>query len=292
MQRSLSLPILGALLAVYLIWGSTYFVLGLAVKSLPPFELGAIRFLLAGTLTLIWARSTGLPLPTWPQLRFAAGVGVVMFIGGMGGVTLSQAAGVGSGLVATIVATTPLWVAIFSGLWGRWPGRGEWLGTLLGLAGVALLSFEGDFRTGSIWALVVFIAPIFWSFGTVWGRHVPQPPGMMASAVQMLAAGLAFIPFSWLLGEQWVWPAAEVWGSLAYLIVMGTLVAFNAFNYLLNHVRPALATSYAYVNPAVAVVIGVGLGGEVVTAYTWIALPIILAGVIIVSLAAQARPAR
>jgi drug/metabolite transporter (DMT)-like permease len=190
---------------------------------------------------------------------------------------------VASGLAALAVATVPIFAALFAGLWGRWPTRREWLGLGIGFAGVVLLNMEGDMRANPMGAAALLFATISWAFGSVWSRHLPMPKGPMGSAAEMLAGGVGLTMLGFGTGEQLTAvPGPGSLLALAYLIVFGSIIAFTAYSYLLQKVRPSLATSYAYVNPAVALVLGMGLAGEQVTLFGLIALPVILGGVAIV----------
>lgn len=274
-----------ALVAVYLIWGSTYLGIAFAVQTIPPFMLGAVRFLLAGGLLYAVLRRQGLPHPTPQQWWGAARVGVLLFVGGMAPVVVAQQAGVASGLAATVIATMPLWAALFSGFWGRWPASVEWVGLGLGLVGVLLLSLDKGFA-GAPWAAaLVFVGPVFWAFGSIWSRRLQQPPGLMAPASQMLVAGLVFLPLSFLFGETWQMPSPTSLWALAYLIGFGTLVGYNAYVFLLQNVSSSLATSYAFVNPVVAVILGAWLANERLSPLSLVALPVILLGVGLVVMA-------
>lgn len=293
MQSTLSTPrrtkgtlVLAALLALYLIWGSTYLAIRYAVVDFPPFMAGAIRFLIAGAVLYAILRTRGTPAPTRAEWGGAARVGALLLGGGMGGVMTAEHLGVASGLAAIFPAATPLLVALFSGLWGLWPRRTEWLGLLVGFAGVVLLSLEGSLRSHLLATLILALAPICWAFGTAWSRHLKLPAGLMSSAAEMLTGGVVLLGLSLLTGERMT--HAPGWNSvlaLAYLTIFGSLVAYSAFTFLLDSVRPTLATSYAYVNPVVAVLLGVGLAGEHITLYALVALPIILLGVGLVATA-------
>jgi drug/metabolite transporter (DMT)-like permease len=269
-----------ALAAVYVIWSSTYLALRFLVETFPPFLGTAIRMLVAGTILFIWVRWRGTPLPSARQLRNGVAVGALLFAGGLGLVTAAENLGVGSGITATAVAMVPVWAALMSGLFGRWPTRSEWIGIAIGLVGVALLSGEGDFRAAPLGLALVVISPILWSFGSVWSSHTDLPHGSMSAAIEMLGGGVVLALIGAVLGESIaIVPSLKSWLALAWLVVPGSLIAFSAYSFLLRTVRPALATSYAYVNPVFAVILGVTLGEEHLTGEVWIALPIILASI-------------
>lgn len=275
--------VLLALLAVYLIWGSTYLAMRWTIEGLPALFSAGFRYLVAGFLLFLLLRWRHHDLPTRRQWCHAGLVGVLLLLGGNGAVAVAMSLGVNSALSATVVAITPLCATVFAGFWGYRAGRLEWLGLLLGLAGVWLLA-QGQGLSGSPAGLALLIfAALSWSFGSMWGKRLDQPGVWMACAVQMLVGGLALLLTSLLAGEHWRLPdsVASVW-ALAYLIFIGALVGFSSYVYLLATVRPALATSYAYVNPLVAVLLGVWLGGEQVDRHELAGLVVIVAGVVLV----------
>lgn len=270
------------MLALYLVWGSTYLANAVALATLAPFPLLAFRFLVAGSLLYGGLRLRGTPRPTRAEWLGAGLTGILLLNLGLGMVVYAQQ-WVASSLAAVIVATMPLWLALFARLFGSRTGLGEVFGMLLGLVGVALLNGEQDLRAHP-GALLVFVGPVAWAFGSAYSRQLVQPKGLMGSAVQMLVAGVGFVPLALLGGE--LLPRTPSLGSLlalAYLIFFGSIVAYSAYLYLLEQrVRPALATSYAYVNPVVAVVLGVGLAGETISVNGYLGMGIILAGVVLV----------
>ncbi len=283
---STGLVVGGALAAVYLIWGSTYLAIRFGLEGFPPFLLTAIRFLVAGVIMYAVVRLRGTPAPSRRQWWNAARVGALMLAGGVGLVAMAEDLGVGSGVAAAAVAVIPLWAALVSGLFGRWPLRLEWVGLVVGFVGVLVLAREGDFVSNPGGLILLAIAPILWSIGSVWGTHLDLPRPAMATATQLLAGGAVLLVLGALRGERITEvPSASAWLALGYLIVFGSIVGYTAYVYLLRTVRPALATSYAYANPVVAVALGVTLGAELVTGPVFIALPLILAGIGLAALA-------
>ena len=279
-----------ALFSVYILWGSTYLGLRFGLEGFPPFLLNGIRLTVAGGMLYGWARWKQAPVPTGRQWRNSALVGGLMFVGGLGLVTIAEDVGVGSGLVAAGVAVMPLWAALWSGLFGLWPNRLEWLGLAVGFAGIALLSQEGDFQASALGTALMIVAPISWAFGSVISSRLDLPKGTMGSAAQMLGGGVLLLVAGLGRGE-WIDapPSLGAWVALIYLITAGSIVAYTAYLYLLANTRPAVATSYAYVNPAVAIVLGITLGDEIVGGWAFAGLPVILAGVAIVGLAQRRR---
>ena len=271
-----------ALVALYLIWGSTYLGISVAVRpgGFASFQLNTLRFILAGLALFVFLRARGAPLPSRVQIRNAAVIGVLLVIGGNGLTTLALKLGAPSGISATVIATTTLW--------GNRPRKLEWLGMAVGLLGVGVLTLEGSFQSNPA-ILIQFVAPMLWALGSILSRHLEMPEGMMASAVEMFAGGVVALPISLLMGETWAMPSLEAWGAFAYLVVFGCLMGYNAYIFLLQKVRPAVATSYAYINPMVALALGIWLLNETIDSKTFIALPIILAGVGLIALAQNQR---
>lgn len=282
-----------ALLAAYVVWGSTYLALKWGLGGFPPFLLNGIRLTVAGAAMYGWARSRHVQAVSLLQWRNSALIGGIMFIGGLGLVTIAEDNGVGSGLVAAGVAVMPLWAAVWSGVLGSWPTRIEWLGLAIGFTGVAMLSREGDFQASPLGLALLVIAPMLWAFGTVLAPRLDLPGGAMRSATQMLGGGLLLLIAGFGRGESIdSMPGAGAWLALGYLITMGSIVAYSAYMYLVVTTRPSVATSYAYVNPVVAVILGITLGGEVIGAWALVGLPVILAGVATVGYAQRRRSGR
>lgn len=254
--------VLFALLAVYLIWGSTYLALRFALQSFPPFLLGGVRYSLAGALLYGYARKRGAPPPAAASWRAAVVLGTLLFALGNGLVGVAQQASVASGVAAIVVATTSLWAVLFGALWGVRPTRYELLGVVLGLAGVLLLQRGGAFGGSMVGLIAIVIAPMAWALGSVASARLPLPRGAMGTSMQMIAGGAVMFIVGVCMGERVGAITASALGAFAYLTVFGSLVAFSAYQLLLHQTRPALATSYAYVNPVVALVLGALFAGE------------------------------
>ena len=268
-----------ALLGVYLVWGSTYLGMKIGLEGFPPFLMAGLRFLLAGGGLLLALRGRGEPAPTAAQWRGAALVGCLLLGLGNGGIMLAEYKGVTSGLAALGVATVPLWAALFAGLWGEWPYRREWLGIAVGFLGIVCLNLEGGLRASPLGAIALIVSALGWSFGSVWSRRLPLPSGAMAPAVQMLCGGVLLLGVGAATGEHLHGlPAMRPLLAFVYLI-FGAVAGYSAYAYLLGHVRPALATSYAYVNPVVAVLLGSLLAGEKLGLMGMAALVLIVLGV-------------
>ena len=271
-----------ALGALYFIWGSTFLAMRFAIESFPPFLMGAIRFLVAGLLLFGWLKMKGVPSPKRSEWLGAGIVGTLLLAVGNGGVAYAELT-VSSGVAALAIATVPLWTAIFASLWNEKPHAREWTGILIGTAGIAVLNLGNAMQASPLGAGLLLLAAASWSFGSLWSKRLAMPAGAMASAAQMIVGGLVLLVASLTVGERWpIAPSAKSVYSILYLIVFGSFVAYSAYLFLLNNVRPALATSYAFVNPLVAMLLGAWLADEVIGRAEYGALVIILVGVSLV----------
>ncbi len=283
---------LSALAALYLLWGSTYFAIRVALESFPPFVMGGARFVVAGGALFCALRMRGAPLPTRRECASAAAVGILLLPMSNGLVVYSELT-TGSSVVALVMATTPLWAAVFGRFFGRSSTRGEWTGLLVGFVGVALLNLGGDLRSGGAGALLVLIAPMTWALGSMWSARLKLPAGAMSTAVQMVIGGAVMLAVGLVRGESVAHlPTLRSGLALGYLVVFGSLVGFSAYGYLLRTTSPAVATSYAYVNPLVALALGVVLGGERLRPLTAASAFVILSGVVILSASKYSRRSR
>ena len=286
------LPLVGALFALYIIWGSTYFAISIGVASWPPLMMAGVRFLSAGIVLFIFLLATGHRLPAPKPLLNAALIGVLLLAIGNGMVTVAEHQHVPSGIAAVVVATVPLFTLCFSRFFGIATRKLEWMGIAIGLAGIVLLNSGGNL-SGNPWgALMILIGSLSWAFGSVYGSRITLPSGMMAGAIEMLAAGIVLMAASLLSGERLTaMPDLRGFLAVGYLSVFGSIIAINAYMYLIRNVTPAVATSYAYVNPVVAVLIGTSFNGENLSAVEWLALAIIIAAVVLVTLGKYLVPA-
>jgi len=283
MPKNSKIKIFIALVAVYISWGSTYLAIRIALQELPPLFMMGIRFFFVGVVLYVFLRLRGAPVPNGVQWRNATIIGAFLFLGGSAGVAYAEQ-WVPSGLAALVIATTPLWTVLFTGIWNEWPTRSEWAGLILGLAGIVLLNFESDLLANPLGAAALLVAAASWAFGSAWSRRLALPKGQMTGAVQMIMGGAIVLLVSLLIGERI--EIVPTWRSLSavlYLAVFGSLVGFTAYMHLLTRVRPALATSYAYVNPVFAVALGVWLAGEKITFIGITAMLVIVAGVVLVA---------
>jgi drug/metabolite transporter (DMT)-like permease len=269
--------IAAALIAVYIIWGTTYLGLAIAVETLPPLLTNATRFVTAGLIMLAIARAQGHAWPTRLELRNASVVGVLMVTFAMSCMTYAGKLGIGSGLAATVVTTSPMWLMLWSRMSGERIGALTWFGLLLGALGAVLLAFEGDFRASVIGGVVVFLSPFFWSLGSFASRKLTLPAPAMASAVEWIVGGALLLCVAVLIEPLGALAqgSARSWAAWFYLVVFGTLVAFNAYLWLLGNTSASVAISYSFANPAVALFAGVLLNAERLTGSVYLALPLI-----------------
>jgi drug/metabolite transporter (DMT)-like permease len=283
--RRVPLLLIGAFIALYLIWGSTYLAIRIGVESWPPLLMAGVRFVVAGALMYGFLRWRGVPNPTRQEWKSAAAIGFLLLSCGNGGVTLAEDLGVASGVAALAVATVPLFALLFGLIWGQRTTRLEWAGILLGLIGIGLHNLGSNLQASPLGAVLIIFAAAAWSFGSMWSKNLKLPAGPMASAVEMLAGGVALLAGSLLSGERMVAaPTLAGWGALAYLILFGSIIAFSSYLYLLKNVRPAAATSYAYVNPVVAVLLGIAFAGESIGLEEGLAMLVIIGAVVLIGL--------
>jgi drug/metabolite transporter (DMT)-like permease len=283
--------VLLALLAVYVLWGSTYYAIRIALPEYPPFLLTAIRMFIAGSLMYAVLRWRGSPAPTAQEWRKLAVLAIFMTVLSNALVNLAEVT-VSSGVVAIGVAAMPLWAGLFSALRGHHPSRGEWLGLVVGFAGVVWLNLGSEVRGATVGAIAVLVAPIAWAWGSIWSRSLKLPEPFMSSAAQMLAGSVMALAVGLAIGERMhALPTLVPTLAMLYLVLAGSILGFTAYVWLLHHVRPALATSYAYVNPPIAMLFGALLLGERFDAHGIGAMVVILAGVAIITQAkARVQP--
>lgn len=289
-----------AFAAVYLIWGSTYLAIRLAIETLPPFLMAGVRFLVAGILLYAWARWRGAPRPARTHWLAAAAVGGLMLLGGNGGVVWAEQR-VPSGLTAVLIATVPLWIALLEWVRGGVrPGGRVAGGLMMGLAGIALLVGPGELAGAKgidlVGAAVLLVASLSWAIGSLYSRRARLPSSpLLATAMEMLAGGLLLLLAALVTGQVSAVNPSQISLqsvlALGYLIVFGSLVAFTAYVWLLRVTLPAHAATYAYVNPVVAVLLGWALGGEPLTARTLLAAAVIVGAVVIIT-SSQPRAGR
>jgi drug/metabolite transporter (DMT)-like permease len=276
--------IAAALAAIYLIWGSTFLAMRVALESLPPLTMCGLRYAIAGLLMYGFLRARGAAAPSAREWLGSLLVAVLLLVVGNAGVAIAEA-WVPSSVCAILFATIPLWTALFSSLFGRRVLHREWLGLGVGSLGVTLLHLDGDLRARPLGAALVITAAAGMALGSVWMARLRLPAGAMASAAQLVCGGGLLLGLGVLRGEEIEAVSLRSAGALAYLVVFGSIVGFSAYGFLLRRVRPALATSYAYVNPIVAVLLGGSLAGERIGAAALSGMATILLGLGLVALA-------
>jgi drug/metabolite transporter (DMT)-like permease len=284
----LSPLLVACLAATWLIWGSTYLAIKFALESFPPFFQMGSRFLVAGLLLSAWLKLRGRPWPTLVQWRNALIVGTLLLVSGMGFTAYSEQT-VASGLVVAYIAIIPIIVTAMSLPFGVKPTRLELAGMLVGVAGVLMLVRGQAFTASPAGLAAITIACVSWSLGSVLSHRVfPLAPGAMGFASEMLCGSVLLLLIAGAAGERAEWPPQPLaaW-SWAYLVLFGSLLAFNAYMVRLGRVSAALASSYTFVNPVIALALGISLGGEVVTAFEWAAAAVITAGVVLLVVGRQ-----
>jgi len=290
--------IVAAFAAVYVIWGSTYFAIKEAITALPPFIMAGSRFLVAGAVLYTWLRMRGVARPRLVHWRSALVIGGLLLLAGNGGVSFSEQV-LPSGLVALLVAMVPIYVALLEWIrpGGHRPTMWVALGLVFGFGGVALLispgQLVGSTPINPLWAAIPLVGALCWAAGSLYSRSAKLPTSpLLGTAMEMLAGGALLLLVGLATGEgARVDPAKFTIGAFAwwgFLIVFGSIVAFSAYIWLLRAVSPSLVSTYAYVNPVVAIFLGWAFASEPVTPRTLLAAAVILLAVAIIT-GAQAR---
>lgn len=290
-----------AFAALYTVWGSTYLAIRIAIETLPGFLMAGVRFLIAGSALYAYARlRRGTPRPGAAQWRSTAVVGALLLLGGNGGVVWAEQR-VASGPASLIVATVPLWMVLLD--WARPGGRrpslglaaGLALGTLGLLALVGVGVFTGHGEVDAVGTLVLVLSAMSWAAGSVYAQHALLPASpLLATGMQMLVGGVLLTGAAVVAGQTSVNVDAVTLRSvlaLLYLIVFGSLIGFTAYVWLLQVAPPARVSTYAYVNPVVAVLLGWAVLDEPLTARTWVAAAVIVAAVAIITLSRSSTSA-
>jgi len=283
-----------AFTTIYLVWGSTYLAIRIGVETMPPFAMAALRFLIAGTLLMAFLRLQGVGWPTPRQWRDAAVCGMLLIVGGNGLVSWAEQT-VPSGLTALLIGASPLFIVLANWSWpgGQRPSGVTFAAMACGLGGVAWLAAPWETKVAGgmdpAGITAILLSCVSWALGAVYGRHMRDPaPPFTAAAAQMLIGSIGLGLIAWAHGDLAAWQvdsiSARSWLALIYLTLVGSLVGYTTFVWLIKHTTPALASTYAYVNPVVAVFLGWLLLDEMVTSRTLVASAIILGSVIVISL--------
>lgn len=277
-------------LAIYVIWGSTYLAIRYAVETIPPLYTAGIRHLCAGSILLGWALGKG-QRPTWAQVRASVAVGFFFFLVGHGSLHWAERI-VPSGLASLLIAVEPIFVFLLSSAAARtW--KWNWLlltGISLGLLGVGILvrgTLQSAERGMALGSIMILVGAFSWSVGIIYSRrsHLSGSP-LLLSALSLLAGAVMLLATGTLVGELHGFAFSEVsrrsWLGLGYLIVFGSVIAFTAYNWLLEHYSPTLVATHTYVNPIVAVLLGWAFGGEVLTLRVGLAAGLVVLAVVLV----------
>lgn len=289
-----------ALLALYIVWGSTYLGIRFAVETIPPFLHAALRFLISGAILYIWRRAAGDPAPTAGNWKSTAIVGTALLLGGNGLVAWAEQT-VPSGIAALMITTSPFWLVLFESLraGGTKPTWQAILGLVVGFVGVFILvgpaeitGAEGGFNTFGI--ILLLLAPLFWSMGSIYAKGADMPKStLLSTGMQMLMGAVALFLVSLVRGELNGFSLGLVstrsWLALAYLITFGSLVGFVSYGWLLHNSPVSLMSTYAYVNPVVAVLLGSLLADEPLNGRILIAAAIIIGAVVLINSARQVK---
>ena len=276
--------VFAALMAVYLIWGSTYLAIKYALPDYPPFLLTGTRMLIAGSLMLTWLWYKKTPLPKPGQWKSLIVLALIMTVLCNAFVNVAEQT-VSSGVVAIGVAAMPLWAGLFSALRGYHPSRIEWSGLIIGFLGVIWLNIGSELRVSTVGLLCVLAAPLGWAWGSMWSKGRDLPDSLALAAWQMALGSVMSLTIGFAIGERFTHvPSFESTMAMLYLALFGSIIAYSAFVWLIKYVRPALATSYAYVNPPIALFLGYFLLNEPVNSHTVVAMLLIITSIVIVTL--------
>ena len=287
-----------ALGSVYLIWGSTYLAIRFAIETLPPFSMAGVRYLAAGGVLVLWQRARGAPRPSPLEWREAAIVGGLMLLGGNGGVCWAEQI-VPSGVTALFISTVPIWLVLLDWLWlgSIRPSRRIVLGLALGIGGVALLvrtSGAPEAAAPPLGAAVLVLASGLWAAGSLYSRRAKLPAAPFLSIGMEMVAGGALLVLAGAAVGEWsridlAIASARSLLSLLYLITFGSLIGFSAYIWLLRATTTARVSTYAFVNPVVAMFLGWAFAGETLELRTLIAAAVAITGVVLI-LRARAAP--
>jgi len=288
-----------ALLALYIVWGSTYLAIRFAVDTIPPFLQAGLRFLISGLILVIWRRAAGDEMPSLKQWRSLAIVGTLLLLGGNGLVSFAEQR-IASGVAALIIGTVPLWLVLIEAIrpGGVRPSWRALIGLIVGFGGIYLLigpsELTGKFQFDILGTLTLITAAFLWSLGSIYSRSAELPKSaLMTTGAEMLAGSIPIFIVSILFGELKSFSFAQVsgqsWLALLYLITFGSMVGFVAYIWLLQNAPVSLVATYAYVNPLVAVLLGSWFAQESLTARTLFAAGIIIGSVVFINSARQVK---
>ncbi len=293
--------IIVAFAALYLIWGSTYLGIRFAIETIPPFFMAGTRFLIAGIIMYAIAWSQGIGKSSWANWRTSLIIGACLLLGGNGGVTISEKY-IDSGLAAVIVAIVPIYIVVLGWATGTAPRPTAivWLGLLGGFIGVGILLgpalrfSSNDLHRPAIGMSILLVSSFLWSAGSIYSRtakHAASP--FLTAAQQMICGGLLLLLAGIVTGEARQFHPGFVSAlsiaSFAYLVIIGAVIGYTAYIWLLRHCAPAKVATYAYVNPVVAVLLGAAFAGETLSRRALVAASLIIGSVAMVITAQQLR---
>jgi drug/metabolite transporter (DMT)-like permease len=292
--------ILLAFAIIYFVWGSTYLAIRVGVREMPPFLMAGMRFTAAGLALYEWMRLTGVPSPTWIEWRGATILGTLMFLIDYACLFWAEQR-VPSGVSAVILATIPVCITLLEIIFLRTQRLSVRLslGLLVGIVGVAVLmdprASLGEVPLDRGGAIALLVACCGWSVGTIVSRRIVLPDSKpMSAAAQMLSGGVQLLILAALSGEVSHFRAQDIsrvaWFSLVYLIIAGSIVGYTAYVWLLHYESPTKVGTYAYVNPVVAVIVGAGIGGEVIGRRTLLGMALILVSVVAITTMKSRQP--
>ena len=285
-----------ALIAVYIVWGSTYLAIRFTIETIPPFLSAGIRFLISGTILYLWRRLHGDPAPKKVEWRSASIVGLLLLLGGNGGLVWAEQR-IPSGIASLFIATTPLWMVLIDslrpgGVRANWL---TWLGVLVGFTGIALLANPWQSHSVSpaldpLGMIVLIMAALSWSVGSLYSRKASLPSSsLLGTGMEMLVGSLGLFAIGTVIGEWSRFPLGTISmrsiGGLIYLILFGSLIGFVSYTWLLRNAPTPIVSTYAYVNPVVALFLGSLIAGEILDGQDILSALIVLAGVILITTA-------
>lgn len=284
-----------ALIAVYIVWGSTYLAIRFTIETIPPFISAGIRFLVSGAILFAWRRLSGDPAPKKLEWRSASIVGLLLLLGGNGSLVWAEQR-IPSGIASLFIATTPLWMVLIDSLrpGGTRANWLTWVGVLVGLFGIALLANPWQAHTTAspsldpLGIIVLLIAALSWSIGSLYSRNTRLPDSpLLGTGMEMLVGSLGLFAFATLIGEWKQFDLAAISlrsvSGLTYLIIFGSGIGFVAYTWLLRNAPTSIVSTYAYVNPVVAILLGSIIVDEPLERLELISAAIILAGVVLIT---------
>jgi drug/metabolite transporter (DMT)-like permease len=289
-KKKKNLLLVAAIILLYITWSSTYLAIRIAVRTISPLTMTAMRFIAAGFFMYIIAVLAGEKQPTKKELFGGAIVGIILFL--VSNVMLCYAEeNIGSGLSAVAVSSGAFWICLISGFFGKWPRKIEWLGIMIGFAGIVILATGGEMRGSIAATIILLLSSIAWAFGSVLSKNIAVPKNFMGNAVEMLAGGIGSLATIYATGGRLNFhPSTESLWALIYLITIGSMVGFSAFMYVFQNARAALASSYSYVNTIGAVILGVFVLNEKINGIELTAIAVVVSAVVIIVIAGGKSP--